>query len=129
MDSNGLALQGYDPVSYFSEGGAKARMGDPDLAVQHDGITYAFANGNNRMAFLANPERFLPAYGGWCAWAMAEKKPSKVEIDPKSFTVEQGRLFLFYDSWIADTRKSWLKKGGAPGLASKADRNWRKFQR
>ena len=128
VDEEGLAIQGYDPLSYFPEGGGRARKGSSDFTATHDGITYAFASAAHRASFLEDPERYMPAYGGWCAWAMAKKRASRVQIDPESFTLEQGRLFLFYDSWTADTRKSWLKQGGAPGLSSKADRNWRKFQ-
>ena len=120
----GLALSGYDPVAYFEEGGGKPAEGKHDLTAKHRGITYRFANEKNRDAFLKTPERFEPAYGGWCAYAMVGG--DKVEIDPKSFLIEKGRLLVFYKGFFNDTRKKWLKEGGAK-LAPKADKAWKKL--
>lgn len=124
LDKAHLAIQGYDPVAYFKEGGGAPRKGKASLQVEFDGAIYRFATKKNRDAFASNPERFEPRYGGWCAWAMFGG--DKVEVDPESFLIEEGNLHLFYDSWIADTRKKWLKKGGTtvrPG----ADKNWTKL--
>lgn len=82
------------------------------------------SNAPSRSLFLKEPERFEPDYGGWCAWDMAKEK--KVEIDPTSFLIEDGRLLVFYDGLFNDTRKSWKKKGGAK-LRPKADAGWDKF--
>lgn len=121
LDPSGLALQGYDPVAYFVEGGSAPKLGKQTLQSSWNGVLYYFADEFNRDAFLANPSRYEPRYGGWCAWAMMEG--DLVEIDPESFLVEQDSLYLFYDSWIADTRKLWLAKGG---LAARkvADAEW-----
>lgn len=124
VDKQGLALSGYDPVACFPEGGGKAVKGKPEIALSLGGVTWRFASEKNRELFRASPARFEPAYGGWCAWAMVEG--SKVEVDPTSFLVEEGRLFVFYDGFLADTRKKWLKKGGAE-LRPKADAAWKKI--
>lgn len=124
LDKQGLSLSGYDPVAYFPEGGGKATKGSADIALLAGGVTWRFANEKNRELFRASPKRFEPAYGGWCAWAMASG--DKVEIDPKSFLIEDGRLFVFYDGFLADTRKKWLKAGGAT-LRPKADAAWKKL--
>ena len=124
LSKRGLALDGYDSVAYFPEGGGVAKKGVEALAVTLRGVTYRFATEENRQTFLGDPERFEPDYGGWCAWAMA--KNDKVEIDPKSFLVEDGRLLVFYDGLFNDTRKSWLKKGGEK-LRPAADTNWDKL--
>jgi YHS domain-containing protein len=121
LDSNGLALQGYDPVSYFDAG--RAAKGKPEFTAGVNGATYRFATHANRQKFLADPAKYEPAYGGWCATAMAEGK--KVEIDPGNFKVTDGRLFLFYKSLLADARKAWNKDEA--GLRAKADANWKRI--
>jgi YHS domain-containing protein len=116
----GLALGGYDPVAYFPEGGSKPVKGDAKLAVERSGVRYLFASVEHRQLFVAQPERYRPRYGGWCAYAMADGE--KVEVDPKSFLVNAGRLYLFYQGLFNDTRKKWLKD--PLKLASDANREW-----
>ena len=125
VNKDGLALAGYDPVAYFPEGGSKAQKGSKKITAKHRGVTYRFASEKNKKAFEANPEKFEPQYGGWCAWALSDGKGSKVDPSPKYFTVENGKLYLFYKGLIGgNTRKSWNKGGGAPKLAPLADANW-----
>lgn len=121
LPASKLAIGGYDPVSYFSEGGGKPAKGQERFTEVYRGVTYRFASSENRERFRADPAKFEPAYGGWCATAMAEGK--KVEIDPKSFKVTNGRLFLFYTDFITDARKKWVKNENA--LVVKADEAWR----
>ncbi len=121
---DGVALSGFDPVSYFSEGGGKPRKGEAELTAQHEGVTYRFVDAKNKALFEGLPQRYVPAYGGWCAWAMVEG--DQVEVDPESYLIEEGRLLVFYDGFFADTRKKWKKKGGAE-LAPQADRSWKKI--
>jgi YHS domain-containing protein len=116
-----LALGGHDPVAYFPEGGAAPRKGNKDLTVEYRGAQYRFASRANRELFLTRPSDFAPAFGGWCAYAMADGE--RVEVDPKSFLVEDGSLLVFYDGLFADTRKSWLAEG-PDELRAKADRAW-----
>lgn len=124
--ANDLALEGHDPVTYFPEGGGRPMPGDPDRIAVHDGITYRFASEPNRELFLASPERFLPAYGGWCAYAMADGE--RVSVDPRSFLIQNGKLMLFYDGWFADTRAMW-QENGPEELEARADRAWRELVR
>lgn len=86
LGKGGLALQGYDPVAYFPEGGGEPKPGKAGLTVTRHGVTYRFASEAHRELFLENPARYEPAFGGWCAYAMAEG--DKVEIDPTSFLIE-----------------------------------------
>ncbi len=116
-----LALEGYDPVAYFEEGGGEPRVGTSELWAELHGALYRFSSSTNRDLFLANPDRYEPRYGGWCAWAMVDGE--RVEIDPESFLIEDGGLYLFYDGLFGDTRKLWLEKGGA-NLRPAADREW-----
>lgn len=127
LGKDGLAISGYDPVAYFAEYGGKPRKGSKKITARHRGVLYRFSSEANKKAFLAEPARFEPMYGGWCAWAIHDGKGSKTEPNPKSFTVEDGRLYLFYDGFWGDTRKSWKKKGSAPKLKSKADGNWKRI--
>lgn len=117
-----LAIEGYDPVAYFPEGGGKPLKGDKKFAHEHRGVTYHFASQANRDAFIANPAKYEPAYGGWCAYAMASGE--KVEIDPKASRITNGRLLLFYRDFLTDTRKPWAKDEAA--LIAKADAAWAK---
>ena len=81
----------------------------------------------NRDLFAADPDRYRPAYGGWCAWAMADG--GKTQPDPQNFIVtEDGRLFLFFKNFFVDTKAKW-QKGDAVALEKGADRNWAGFLR
>lgn len=117
---SGLAVEGYDVVGYFTQG--KAIKGDAARGSEYRGVTYRFSTEANRRMFAADPERYIPAYGGWCASAIAAKS-EKVEIDPKNFKVKDGRLLLFYKSLFADALKDWNQNEKAWGPA--ADRNWK----
>ena len=104
VDKSGLALQGYDPVSYHINGPSK---GSDEFSITHDGVTYLFSSAANRDRFSSNPSTYIPAYGGWCAWAMLEGE--KVEVDPENFKIVEGRNLLFYNSFFTNTLDSWNK--------------------
>lgn len=116
---NGLALQGYDAVEYINRN--RATPGAAGMETVYRGVRYRFASAANRDTFNAAPDKYLPAYGGWCATAIA--KSDKVEVDPKNFKVTNGRLFLFYNGFWGDALKDWNKDEA--GLTPKADRNWK----
>ncbi len=107
LDKTGLALAGYDPVAYFPEGGGKALEGQKKITHVHQGVTYRFANETNKALFVKEPAKYEPQYGGWCAYAIPNSE--KVEIDPESFVVREGKLYLFYKSFFVDTRSKWQK--------------------
>ena len=119
LDRAGLAMRGYDPVAYFREG--KPIQGRSEFAATHDGATYRFASAPNRDAFVAAPSRYLPAYGGYCAWAAAQGY--KADADPQAFAVVGDRLFLNYNR---DVHRTWEKDVG--GNVTKADANWPKLR-
>lgn len=123
LDKNKLAISGYDPVAYFPEGGGTPTKGKKEFSHTFQGATYHFANQKNLDAFKADPLKYEPAHGGWCSYAVAEKN-EKVEVDPKSFRIEDGRLLLFYKGIFGDTKKDWEKQPGK--LLPKADANWKK---
>ncbi|CAM9991606.1 unnamed protein product, partial [Chrysoparadoxa australica] len=66
--NNGLGLKGYDPVSYFAEGGSQPAKGSSQISYVHEGVRYLFSSIENREIFKTQPERYEPTYGGWCAW-------------------------------------------------------------
>jgi len=102
LDDQGFALQGYDPVSYHSQGPEK---GKKDITFQYDGATYLFSSRNSLETFKASPSTYLPAFGGWCAWAMLDGE--KVEVDPKTYKIINGRSYLFYNSFFVNTLSKW----------------------
>jgi YHS domain-containing protein len=106
---------GYDPVAYFTDG-KPVRGSGYHVAVQ-DGVTYAFANAEHKKLFIANPNRYLPAYGGYCAYGVAVGK--KFVADPEVWKIVDGRLYLNLDKGIQD---KWQKD--VPGYIKKADKNW-----
>ncbi|MEQ8362229.1 MAG: YHS domain-containing (seleno)protein [Cyclobacteriaceae bacterium] len=116
-----IALEGYDPVSYFSDNPIE---GKSELSYTYKTITYWFANQANLNKFEANPDQYEPAYGGWCAYAMGETG-EKVKVDPETYKILNGRLYLFYNFWGNNTLTDWNKNES--GLKSKADQNWKKI--
>ena len=115
----GLAVGGHDPVAYFAE--SRAMAGLAEFSTVHDGATYRFANAANRAAFLAAPARYLPEYGGYCAYGLA--RGYKAVIDPAAFTIVGGRLFLNYN---ADIQAQWRRQQSAD--IARGDANWPKVK-
>ena len=116
-----VALQGYDPVAYFKQ--SKAIKGKKEIAASYEGVVYQFSTATNKETFQKNPTAFEPQYGGWCAYAMGSTG-EKVEIDPETFKILDGKLYLFYNAYFNNTLKSWNKDES--GLKKKADVNWKK---
>jgi YHS domain-containing protein len=118
-----LAIEGWDPVSYFPEGGGKPVEGSKAHQVRHGGVLYRFASEKNAKAFVANPEKYEPQHGGWCSYAMGAKN-KKVEIQPNNYRLTNGQLHLFYSDWFSDTSDDWDED--TANLKRKADANWAK---
>ena len=116
-----IAIDGYDPVSYFD---GKPAEGDSKFTFTHKGVTYLFSSGANLNKFKATPDKYEPVYGGWCAYAMGETG-EKVKVDPETYKIIDGKLFLFYNFWTNNTLKDWNKNEKA--LKAKADQNWKKI--
>lgn len=114
----GVMLYGYDPVTYFKSD--KPLKGNPAIKADVNGLTYQFANEENKKLFLANPKTYEPQYEGWCATAVV--KGYKYDIDPENYKVTNGKLYLFYKGWRGDAKKDWVN--GEPENIKKADSNW-----
>ena len=119
---NKVAILGYDPVAYFNVG--KAVKGKKEIAANYQGVIYKFSSNENKDAFVKNPSKYEPQYGGWCAYAMGSAG-EKVEINPETFKIIDGKLYLYYNAYLNNTLKSWNKDES--NLKSKADNNWKKI--
>ncbi|WP_276500368.1 YHS domain-containing (seleno)protein [Terrimonas pollutisoli] len=117
-----IAIEGYDPVAYFKNN--KATKGKKEFAVSHQGVIYYFASAENKEEFKKTPGRYEPEYGGWCAYAMGAKG-EKVSVDPATYKIVNGKLYLFYNSFLNNTLKSWNKDEAH--LKTEADKNWKKI--
>ena len=120
----GVALGGFDPVAYFPEGGGKAAKGFVKRDFKHNGVTYRFISDANLDRFKANPEKYIPAFNGWCAWAMSELN-AKVDVEPTAYEIYKGKLYVFYDHADLNTREMWLKSPSA--MVARANTNWKAF--
>lgn len=113
----GVAAGGYDPVSYFTEG--KPVLGSDKITAENEGVVWRFASEQNRASFLAEPAKYAPQYGGYCAWAVSQGYTAKG--DPQAWSIVGGKLYLNYDKRV---QSNWEKD--KPGNITKADANWPK---
>ncbi|CAI2765538.1 YHS domain-containing (seleno)protein [Flavobacterium collinsii] len=121
---NKVAIKGYDPVGYFNQG--KAIKGKNELSASYQGVTYKFFSNENKQEFLKNPSKYEPQYGGWCAYALGSSG-EKVDINPETFKIIDGKLYLFYNAFFNNTLKSWNKN--QTNLKVQADDNWKKINK
>jgi YHS domain-containing protein len=98
--------------------------GKKEFSVSADGVVYYLSTAANKELFLKDYKKYEPQYGGWCAYAMGATN-EKVEIDPETFKIVNGKLYLFYHSWTNNTLTKWNKDEAR--LKSNADTNWTKI--
>ena len=118
--NKGYVAEGYDVVSYFKE--KKPVVGKNKFMTGYDGVKFKFSSEINLKIFKENPKKYIPQYGGYCAYAVAEKK-IKMYIDAEEYEIRDGKLYLFYSSWISSKLTDW-KEGDTKKFQAKADRNW-----
>lgn len=116
LDSKGLAIGGFDVVSYFTE--ARAQRGSERFQAEYKGATFLFASEANRKLFEADQEKYLPQFHGYCAYAMAAGKVRR--CDPRRFAVNGGKLYLFSSEQV---RRKWSLNEA--DLLAKAVEVWR----
>jgi hypothetical protein len=114
-DRRGLALKGYDATAYFQHG--KPVKGSPEFSHTWNGATWHFESAQSRDLFKANPERFAPQYGGYCAWAVSNNYTA--DIDPNAWKIIDGKLYLNYSKSV---QRKWEPE--AAKRIADADRNW-----
>lgn len=120
---NGYVAEGYDVVSYFQQ---QVKNGNKQFTAEFDGVKFKFSSQENLTLFKLNPKKYIPQYGGFCAYAIG-KNGEKVSINPKTFEIREGRLYLFYNSWGTNTLEMWQKEDPEI-LQKKADENWKKIK-
>ena len=115
VDKNGVAVQGYDPVGFFTDG--KPVKGNAQFASSYKGATYQFSSAEHKAAFDKEPGKYEPQFGGYCAYGVSRNKTVPIEVD--AFQIVGGRLLLQYDKGIRDK----FNKDTAGNLKL-ADANW-----
>jgi YHS domain-containing protein len=116
LNSDGYAINGFDPVAYFTVG--HPVRGRRDLTVTYKGAKYAFSTPENRARFLKNPAKYEPQYGGFCAYGVAYG--SKSDIDPEVWEIVDGKLYLLLN---AGTKSLWKKQKRS--YIRTADKAWK----
>lgn len=114
-DAQGLALRGYDPVAYFDDG--KPTKGNEAISADYNGVRYLFASEEHRKAFVADPQHFVPQFGGFCA--VGTSFGEKVDADPTTGHVVDGKLYVNFN----DKAQALFDKD-VPGTISRATQNW-----
>ena len=127
LSDGNLALQGYDPVAYINQ--QRVQKGSATITAEFDNIKYQFATEDNRSAFESSPERFVPQYGGWCATGMAfdlvedwNWAAGKYQVEPNTFRVTDGKLYLFYNFPDYNAKPDWL--ANEEEMIRRADQKW-----
>ncbi|WP_026973172.1 YHS domain-containing (seleno)protein [Aliagarivorans marinus] len=115
VDGNDLAIQGYDPVAYFTD--SQATQGSSEYSATYNNAIYHFSSAENRDAFRADPVKYAPQYGGYCAFGVAMEK--KFDTDPQAWRIVDGKLYLNLDEKV---QKRWLENTAE--FIDDADSNW-----
>ncbi len=118
IGSPGIAIKGYDPVAYFEQGGPRA--GSSKHTVKHAGVRWQFSSAANKAKFEQNPARYMPAYGGYCAYGVAQGY--LVKIEPDAWAIRNGKLYLNYNR---NVQRTWSKSPDA--YIQKANVRWPKL--
>ncbi len=117
-EKKGVMISGYDVVSYFN---GLPQKGSEKYQYTYEGLNYWFVNTENMETFISNPDKYVPQYGGWCAYAMGESG-DKVKIDPETYKIVDNQLYLFYNFGKDNTLDYW--NSNEQNLKSKADKFW-----
>jgi hypothetical protein len=109
VDSNHIAIQGYDTVAYFTDG--KAVKGSSQFEYVYDDARWRFANAAHRAMFVADPDRYMPQYGNYCAMCLAVKACARVfpdhPADPELWTIVDGKLYMVGDKKVLDRWRAY----------------------
>lgn len=123
FEKKGIAFAGYDVTEYQNN---KALKGDKQFTATYNKSVFHFASEENKTEFLANPEKYIPQYGGYCAYAISEHN-KKYKVDPETFLLQDGKVYLFYNSFGKNTLDLW-NNNNPEEQQKKADENWKKLK-
>ncbi|WP_350285004.1 YHS domain-containing (seleno)protein [uncultured Croceitalea sp.] len=125
IDNSNIALQGYSPVSYLDLG--LAQKGNKSFKSEYKKVVYYFTSAEQKTTFAKNPERYLPQYGGFCAFGCYAG--AKFRVDPNKFLVNDGKYYLYLNNVELDAKQLWLAENNHAKLKSVADKNWGKLSK
>lgn len=125
IDNSNIALQGYSPVSYLDL--QLAQRGNKNYKSEYQKVTYYFTSSEQKATFDKNPERYIPQYGGYCAFGTYAG--AKFRVDPTKFIVKDGKYYLFLNNVELDAKQLWLAENNHSKLKSVADKNWSKLSK
>lgn len=125
IDNSNIALQGYSPVSYLDLG--IAQRGLKQFKSEHEKVIYYFTSQDQKKKFDANPKKYLPQYGGFCAFGVYAG--AKFRPDPNKFLVKDGKYFLYLYNLELDAQQLWLAENNHNGLVKTANQNWSKLSK
>ncbi|MGI9544971.1 MAG: YHS domain-containing (seleno)protein [Cyclobacteriaceae bacterium] len=121
LDDTKIALDGYSPVSYFEKG--RAEKGSKQYKSKHEGVSYYFTNQAQKKIFEKNPSKYIPAYGGWCAFGVSVG--GLFRADPEKFKIVDGQLLVFLNDIETDALKLWNQTPNGDRVnTKKAKANW-----
>ncbi|MFT5821950.1 MAG: hypothetical protein ACI8ZM_003206 [Crocinitomix sp.] len=123
IDNSNIALQGYSAVSYLDLG--LAQLGDKNLKSEYEKVFYYFTSAEQKVLFDKNPTKYLPQYGGFCAFGIYAG--AKFRVDPNKFLVKDGKYYLFLNNVELDALQLWLGEKDHTSLAKAANTNWKKL--
>jgi len=125
IDNSNIALEGYSPVSYLDL--ELAQLGSKEYKSEYNKVVYYFTSAEQKATFDKNPSRYLPQYGGYCAFGCYAG--AKFRVDPDKFIVKDNKYYLFLENVELDAKQLWMAEDNHAGLKAKADENWRKLSR
>ena len=125
IDNSNIALAGYSPVSYLDLG--LAQIGNKAYKSEYNKVDYYFTSEEQKKTFDKNPEKYLPQYGGYCAFGVYAG--AKFRVDPNKFMVKDGKYYLFLNNVELDAKQLWLAEKNHAKLKSTADTNWKQLSK
>ncbi len=125
IDNSNIALQGYSPVSYLDL--ELAQRGNKNFKSVHNKIAYYFTSAEQKKSFDKNPAKYLPKFGGFCAFGVYAG--AKFRVDPNKFIVKNGRYYLYLNNVELDAKQLWLAENNHSKLEGVANKNWRKLSK
>ncbi|MEL6917100.1 MAG: YHS domain-containing (seleno)protein [Bacteroidota bacterium] len=125
IDNSNIALKGYSPVSYLDLG--LAQRGSKEYKSEYKKVVYYFTSADQKTTFDKNPNKYLPQYGGFCAFGTYAG--AKFRVDPNKFLVKDGKYYLFLNDVELDAKQLWLAEKNHEKLRGIANENWKKLSK
>lgn len=125
IDNSNIALQGYSPVSYLDL--KLAQKGNKNFKSEYKKVVYYFTSAKQKATFDKNPKKYLPQYGGYCAFGCYAG--AKFRVDPNKFIVKEGKYYLFLNNVELDAKQLWLAENNHYKLKNTADKNWKNLSK